>query len=292
MFILPDSKTPVLFQGITSESGLLHLKKSLDYGTNVVAGISAQTRHKSLMGVPVFSHISQAMKKFHPQVSVIFSTPPHALDDVLAAVKAKIPLVICTTEHVPMHDSLKMKWAAQKYGVVLLGPSSNGIISVDDVLVGTLPPHLFQSGSVGIISRSGSLVFEAIQLLKENNLGISKCITLGTDHLIATDFIPVVQALLKDKKTNQILIIGQVHGQHEYELASFLKKCRTKKKIYSYIPGKTLIRSDKLPLLGMQSVLFSDVISKKNAILKAAGVYCIDSVDKIGSVIRKGERNK
>ncbi len=290
MFILPDSKTPVLIQGITSESGLLHLKKSLDYGTNIVAGISNQTRHKNILGVPVFAHISQAIKKYHPQISVIFSTPTHALDDVVSAAKAKIPLIICTTEHVPMHDALKMKWQAQKYGVILLGPSSSGIVSVDEVLTGALPTHLFQSGDTAIVGRSGSLVFEAIQQLKEKKIGISKCITLGTDHLIATDFIPVVQALLKDKKTNRILIIGQVHGQLEYNLASYLKKIRTKKKIYSYIPGKTLVRSDKFPLLGMKSVLFSDVISKKNAELKKAGVVCIDSVDKIGCTIKRGTK--
>lgn len=290
MLSFPNSKTPILFQGITSELGLKQLKQALLYKTNVVAGISTQTKHKNLMGIPIFNCVSQAVKKFHPEISVIFSTPTHALKDVTLAATAKIPLIICTTEHVPMHDALKMRLIAQKNKVCLLGPSTNGILCVDEVLAGTLPTHLFQKGNIALIGRSSSLIYEAVEQLKQYHLGVSKCITLGADHLISTDFIPVMDSLLKDPKTKNILIIGQVHGHLEQDLATFLKKKKTTKKIFAYIPGKTLLKSDKNPLLGMRSVLFSDVINEKRKQLEQANVRWIDSVDKIGLSLKKGSK--
>lgn len=285
MFVFPSSKTPVLFQGITSETGLDQLQKALEYGTNVVAGISQETHLKTLMGIPVFKKIKQAVQKYHPKISVIFSTPAHALEDVIQAAEVGIPLIVCTTEHVPMHDALKMQMIAKEKGVQLLGPSSNGILNVNQSITGTLPTHLFQSGDIAVVGRSSSLVYEAVFQLSELGLGISKCITLGTDHLIGTTYVPVIQALLKDGNTKAILIIGQVHGQLEQELAAFIKKQKNRKKIFAYIPGKYLIRSDKRPLLGMKSVLFSDIIEQKKQIFKKAGIQYIDSVDQIGSQI-------
>ena len=285
MFIFPSSKTPVLFQGITSEKGLEQLQKALDYGTNVVAGISQETHLKTLMGVPVFNKIKQAVQKYHPKISVIFSTPAHALDDVIQAANACIPLIICTTEHVPMHDSLKMQMIAQKNSVQLLGPSSNGILCVGQAITGTLPIHLFHKGNVAVVGRSSSLVYEAVFQLAEAGLGISKCITLGTDHLIGTTYVPVVRSLLKDSDTDAILIIGQVHGQLEQELAQFIKMQKKHKKMFAYIPGKSLNRSDKRPLLGMQSVLFSQVIEQKKVLFEKVGIHYIDHVDQIGKQI-------
>lgn len=285
MFYFPSSKTPVLFQGITSEMGLDQLQKALEYGTNVVAGISYETHLKSLMGIPVFNKIKQAVQKYHPKISVIFSTPAHALEDVIQAANAGIPLIICTTEHVPMHDSLKMQMIAKEKGVQLMGPSSNGILNVDQCLAGSLPTHLFQAGDIAIVGRSSSLVYEAVFQLSELGLGISKCITLGTDHLIGTTYVPVVQALLKDNATNGILIIGQVHGQLEQELAAFVKTQKKHKQMFAYIPGKSLTRSEKRPLLGMKSVLFSQVIEQKKELFKKAGIQYIDHVDQIGSQI-------
>ncbi len=286
MFNFPNRKTPVLFQGITSEMGLKQLQESLTYGTNVVAGISNQTRHKNLVGIPIFQKVSQAVRKYHPKISVVFSTPAHALKDVTEAIKSKIPVIICTTEHIPMHDALKMCELAHKNNVLLIGPSSNGILCVDEVLVGSLPTHLFMKGNIAVIGRSGSLIFEAVQQLKEYRLGFSKCITLGTDHLIATDFIPLVEGLIQDRQTKAILIIGQVHGHLEQDLTTYLKNIKTNKKIFVYIPGKTLLRSDKHPLLGMQSVLFKDIIEQKRQCFESVNAVWIDSVEKIGITLR------
>lgn len=283
MFFFPDNKTPVLFQGITSTMGRYQTEKALAYGTNVVAG-TGSTPSGKLNGVPLYRTVAQAVRAKHPKVSVVFSTPDRALSDVLEAVKSKIPLIICTTEHVPMHDALKMKLAASQAKVTLLGPSSAGILSVGEIVVGTIPTPLFEKGKVVIIGRSSSLMFEAAGQLSAYGLGVSKCISLGADHLIGTSFVPVMEALYADKSTQAILVVGQVHGTLEQELATFYHK-KHSKKLFVYIPGKTLARSDKAPLLGMKSVLFSDVIEDKKKLLTKEKVEWIDSPDKIGKTI-------
>lgn len=263
--------------------GRLQTEKALAYGTNVVAGTGIKVSGK-LNGIPLYKTVAQAVRAKHPKVSVIFSTPQKALSDVLDAVKAKIPLIICTTEHVPMHDALKMKLAASKSKITLLGPSSAGILSVGEALSGTLPTPLFEKGGVAIIGRSASLMFEAVAQLHAYNLGVSHCISLGADHLIGTSFVPVLQALNADKATKAILVVGQVHGTLEQELADFYAK-KHPKKMFIYIPGKSLARSDKAPLLGMKSVLFADVIENKRHLLTKAKAIWIDTPDKIGKTV-------
>ena len=283
MFFFPDKKTPVLFQGITSVMGRCQTELALDYGTNLVAGVSHEVKGK-LGNVPLYATVAKAVRFKHPKVSVVFSTPEKALPDVLEAIKARIPLIICTTEHVPMHDALKMKLAAQKAKVCLIGPSSAGILNVENAVIGTLPTSLFEAGNIAIVGRSASLMFEAAGQLAAAGFGVSKCISLGADHLIGTNFVPVIEALNSDKSTKAILVIGQVHGSLEQELAAFYRK-KHPKKIFVYIPGKTLARSDKVPLLGMKSVLFADVIEEKRKILEKTGILWIASPDKIGKTI-------
>ena len=283
MFFFPDQKTPVLFQGITSVMGRYQIQLAQAYGTNLVAGVSHEMIGK-LEDVPVYSTVAKAVRAKHPKISVVFSTPQMALADVLEAIKAKIPLIICTTEHVPMHDALKMKVAAEKAKVALLGPSSAGILTFNAAITGTMPTSLFKAGDVAVVGRSSSLIFEAISQLASYGLGVSKCVSLGADHLIGTSFVPVVEALNADKNTKAILLVGQVHGTLEQELAEFYAK-KHPKKLFVYIPGKALARSDKAPLLGMKSVLFSDVIEEKKKLLTKAKALWIETPDKIGKTI-------
>ena len=283
MFFFPDQATPVLFQGITTIMGSYQTEQALKNGTNLVAGVSHQITGK-LNTVPVYPTVEKAVRAKRPRVSVVFSTPQNALNDVLEAIKSKIPLIICTTEHVPMHDALKMKLAAQKAKVTLLGPSSAGILNVGKAIMGTIPVSLFKSGEIAIVGRSSSLMFEAASQLISFGLGVSKCVSLGADHLIGTSFVPVLEALYSDKITKAILVVGQVHGTLEQELADFYKK-KHPKKLFVYIPGKKLIRSDKTPLLGMRSVLFSDVIENKKKLLLKSKAFWIESPDKIGKTI-------
>ena len=294
MFFLPKKETPILCQGITSSAGAVHTELALAYGSHIVAGVSAEKNVKTFLNIPIYHSVKEVMQKASekPTVSVIFSTPAQALKDAIEAIEAHIPMVVCTTEGVPMHDALKMRELAERHHVCFIGPSSSGIVCVGETLIGSIPAHLFPKGKMGLIGRSSSLMWEAVEQLKHAGLGISKCISLGTDHLISTSFVPVAKALLKDKETQAILVIGQVHGELEYELAKFYKKQKDPKKMWAYIPGRSLEKSDKRPLLGMKTVKFSDVIEAKKQALTNAGVCWIERSDLIGKTIKTQMKEK
>jgi len=288
MFFLPTKETRILCQGMTSRTGAIHGELALAYGSCIVAGTSEDKNVRKFLGVPIFKTVAEAVAKTKPEVSVIFSTPLHALADVTEAIQAGIKMIVCGTENVSMHDALKMKTLANKAKVCLLGPSSMGIGALGQTIVGTIPAPLFLKGDIGLVGRSSSLMWEAARQLTERKLGLSYCVSLGADHLIGTSFVQPVKALLADSRTQQILVIGQVHGELEYELADFYKKQKDKKPLWVYIPGKALERSDKRPLLGMQAVKFADIIERKKQTLEEAGAHWIDSPDLFGKVIKQG----
>lgn len=268
----PNKKTPILYQGITASSGATHVEKAIFYGSNVVAGVSKDKSVTMFQNVPVFQTVRDAVKKTKPQISVIFSSPQRALQDVEEAAKARIPLIICPTNHVPYKDVLEMKQLALKYKVELIGPSAPGLVTPGQSVAGTVPAHLFHKGHIGIVSRSSSLTYETVQQLAKYDLGVSSCAAIGSAAILGTGFIPIIEAFLKDSKTKAILIIGKASGDFEYELAHYLKKKKHSKKIALYIPGR-----------------FSkdDEISLKEKTLEKCGVYIIRSGGAIGKEIKK-----
>lgn len=287
MFKIPSIKTPVLYQGITTELGMIHTERAITYGTHIVAGISKDRMIKDYQGIPVFSNVREAVRKTKPVVSVVFSTPAKALLDVEEAVRAKIPLIICTTEHVPLHDVLKMIEMARKNRVTLVGPSSPGIIRVGESLTGTIPAHLFKPGSVGIIGRSSSLIYEAVQQLIEEGLGVSCCVSLGATELIGTPFSSVLEAMLSDKKTKAILAIGQLSGEAELDLAQMYKKSRHKKPLIVYIPGQTWPEQLYPNLLGAGPAIPKDIIQFKKKFLEKAGAQWVSASSLLGKTLKK-----
>ena len=293
MFNLPTKTTPILCQGITTELGAIHFEQALAYGSNIVAGTSRDNSIKSYQGIPVFSTVKEAVRKTNPAISVIFSTPARALQDTEEAIKAKIPMVICTTEHVPLHDSLKMIELANKYGVSLIGPSSPGIVRVGECLAGSIPAHLFPKGNVGVIGRSSSLIYESVQQLSEEGLGVSTCVSLGASQLVGTTFSQVLNTLLSDKMTQAILVIGQLGGELELDLAETYGKKRIKKPLAVYIPGQTLSGAMHVPLLGVDSAVPEKIILEKKQALEKAGAKWITSASKLGKTVYdllKGEK--
>ena len=287
MFKLPTKKTPILCQGITTEMGAVHVEQALAYGSNIVAGTSRDKSIKMYQNIPIFSSVREAVRRTKPLISVVFSTPMRALQDVEEAIKAKIPMVICTTEHVPLHDILKMISLAQKNGVTLIGPSSPGIVRVGECLAGSIPAHLFPKGNVGIIGRSSSLIYEAVQQLSEVGLGISACVSLGASQLVGTSFVSIVEAFLKDKETKAILIIGQLTGDLEMELATFYQKVRRKKTMLVYIPGQTLSGALHIPLLGTEMANPQKIITEKRAALEKAKAIWISDPSLLGQSVLK-----
>ena len=280
MFKFPNKKTPILCQGITSISGSMHVEKAILYGSNIVAGVSKDKSVTNFQNIPVFQTVKEAVRKTHPEISVVFSSPARVLSDVEEAIKAKIPMVICPVNHVPYQDVLKMKKMAEKNNVHLIGPSAPGVVTTDECLAGTVPAHLFSKGEVGIVSRSSSLTYETVQQLSTFGLGVSACVAIGSAAIVGTSFIPVVDAFLSDSKTKAILIIGKAGGEFEYELAHFLSKKRVSKKIAVYIPGKSLKREEKTSVVGVEER--EDEIFEKEQLLEKVGVFVIRSASVVG----------
>ncbi len=284
-FILPNASTPILVQGITSSLGATHTEMSIVYGSNIVGGVAREKGLKTFLDVPVFQTVRDAVKKTKPAISIIFSSPARALAEVTEAAKAKIPLIICTTEHVPLHDRLRMTEIANKYGVRLLGPSSPGLVTTNQCLAGTIPAHLFPKGNIGIVSRSSSLTYEAVQQLAQEHLGTAACVTLGTSTILGTSFIPVVQTFLSDPKIKAILVIGELKGTDEFELAKWYKDQKHKKPLVAYIGGKSFACSKKQPVVGAKTLQPAEQINTKQTALKNVGALLVYSPEKIGKTM-------
>lgn len=282
---IPTKSTPILCQGITSSTGAAHIERALAYGSHIVSGISRDKSVTCFMNIPVFATVKEAVRKTKPAVSVIFSSPPRVFADTEEAVKARIPLIICTTTHVPYHDILRMRELAFKYHVYLIGPASPGIVVPEQVLVGNMPADLFPKGTIGIVSRSSSLTYETVQQLAANNLGVSTCIGIGSGTLLGTSFVPPVESLLSDAKTKALLIIGKTNSHFEMELAGFLKKKKLKKPVFVYLSGRSRKQVSVLPLLGHETET-EDVALFRRKICAAAGMTVIERFDKIGEQIK------
>lgn len=292
MLVLPNQKTPILIQGITSELGTVHTELAIAYGTHIVAGTSRDKNVDSFQNIPVFRTVKEAVRKTKPLVSVIFSSPARALGDVEEAARAKIPLIICTTERVPLHDALKMAAAAEKYHVTLIGPSSPGIVRAGECIAGTIPAHLFPKGSVGIIGRSSSLIYEAVQQLAEEGLGVSTCVALGAAPIVGTSFEPIFDALSADPATKVILVIGQLSGQLENDLAAAYHMRRRKKPLVVYIPGGTMRRTVRTPLIGTPAFSPAGIVAEKRAVLEKAGAVWVDDPAGLGQAVARYIRKK
>lgn len=285
--IFPTDKTPVLFQGITSTQGSFHAEVAIAYGTNVVAGTSLEKGLKEFLDVPVFPTVAEAVKKTKPQASVIFATPARAYSEVEEAVKAKIPLIICTTEHVPMHESLRMRQLAAKSKSILLGPSSPGLVVAGTCVIGDMPAHLFKKGPVGILSRSSSLTYETLQQLTPLGIGVKRCVCLGSDDIVAASFVPFIESFLTDKEIEVVLIIGDITTNFEAELAECWKKLKRKKPVVAYIAGQSVPSSRKIPLLGEAKKIPADIIAQKHKLLHKMGAKIITHPDAIGSAVKE-----
>lgn len=292
MLILPNQKTPILIQGITSELGAIHTELAIAYGAHIVAGTSQDRNIDVFQNIPVFKTVKEAVRKTKPCVSVIFSSPARALSDVEEAAKAKIPLIICTTERVPLHDAFKMKAVAEKYQVTLIGPSSPGIVRTGACIAGTIPAHLFPKGKVGIIGRSSSLMYEAVQQLAEEGLGVSTCVAIGAAPIVGTSFVPVFEALSADTETKVILLIGQLSGQMENDLATAYRMRRRQKPLVVYIPGGSVKRTIGTPLIGMPLLSPTGIVSEKRTILEKAGTVWVDNPAILGKIVAKQIQKK
>ena len=238
MSVLVDQETRVIFQGFTGREASFHAQASLDYGTKVVGGVTPGKGGQTHLGLPVFNTVADAVKQTGANASVIFVPPPYAADAVLEAAAAGVPLVVCITEGIPTADMVRVAAFLEGRKIRLIGPNCPGIISPGKCKIGIMPAHIHRQGHVGVVSRSGTLTYEAVGQLSKLSIGQSTCIGIGGDPIIGTSFVDAIQLFNADPDTHAIVMIGEIGGNAEETAAAYIAQ-HVKKPVVGFIAGQT-----------------------------------------------------
>lgn len=284
MSILVNKDTRVICQGFTGSQGSLHSEQCIAYGTQLVGGVTPGKGGQTHLDKPVFNTVKEAVKATGATVSMIFVPAPFCKDSIIEAADAGIELIICITEGIPVLDILVAKMYIDRLGVRMIGPNCPGIITPGEAKIGIMPGDIHKPGKVGVVSRSGTLTYEAVNQLTERGLGQSTCVGIGGDPIPGMNFIDVLELFEKDDQTEAIVLVGEIGGTAEEEAAAYIKKS-VKKPVVSYIAGATAPAGKRMGHAGAIIAGGKGTAAEKFAALEAAGVRTVKSAADIGQAV-------
>lgn len=285
MSILVNRDTRVIVQGITGATGLFHTKKSLEYGTKIVGGVTPGKGGTTVEGIPVFNTVQEAVDKTGANASVIFVPPAFAADAIMEAADAGVELVVCITEGIPVLDMVKVKRFLEGKKTRLIGPNCPGVITPGECRIGIMPGYIHMPGKVGVVSRSGTLTYEAVHQLTSRGIGQSTAVGIGGDPVNGTNFVDVLEMFLADPETESIIMIGEIGGDAEEQGAELLKRSKIKKPTVGFIAGRTAPPGRRMGHAGAIVSGGKGKAEDKIEAMRSAGIVVADSPSALGTTL-------